>query len=137
MECKIIIIIIIIIISHVYEAADKSSFSFQPKCVIFSQHPSKREKRNEVIGHMKHAAMYGRHLYIALGKFTGADAEILKRGRSMSATMVGRRIKLGFRQSKKAEKPLETISFWQNILISIFKFSPSLSRKSYQFFKIY
>ena len=36
MECKIIIIMIIIIIiiiirSHVYEAADKSSFSFQPR----------------------------------------------------------------------------------------------------------
>ena len=40
-EYKIIIIIIIMIIiiiirSHVYETADKSSFSFQPKCVIFS-----------------------------------------------------------------------------------------------------
>ena len=35
MECK-IITIIIMIISHVYEAADKSSFSFQAKCVIFS-----------------------------------------------------------------------------------------------------
>ena len=39
---------------------------------------------------------------------------------------------LGFTWSKKAEITLETISFWQNISISIFKFSPF-----YQFFKIY
>ena len=45
----------------------------------------------------------------------GADPEILKKGRS-----------------KKAE-----ISFWQNIVISIFKFSPSSLIKSNQFFKIY
>ena len=34
-------------------------------------HPiSKREKRNEMTGHMKYTAMHGRHLYIALlGKF--------------------------------------------------------------------
>ena len=33
-------------------------------------HPiSKREKRNEVTEHMKHAEMYGHHLNIALGKF--------------------------------------------------------------------
>ena len=44
---------------------------------------------------------------------------------------------LGFRWSKKADITLETISFWQNISISIFKFSPFLSIKSYQFFKIY
>ena len=44
---------------------------------------------------------------------------------------------LGFRWSKKAEIMLETISFWQNISISIFKFSPFLLIKSYQFFKIY
>ena len=44
---------------------------------------------------------------------------------------------LGFRWSKKAEITLETTSFWQNISISIFKFSPFLSIKSYQFFKIY
>ena len=42
---------------------------------------------------------------------------------------------LGFRWSKKAEVTLETISFWQNISISIFKFSPFLSIKSYQFTK--
>ena len=44
---------------------------------------------------------------------------------------------LGFRWSKKAEVTLETISFWQNISISNFKFSSFLSIKSYQFFKIY
>ena len=44
---------------------------------------------------------------------------------------------LGFRWSKKAEVTLETLSFWQNISISIFKFSPFLSIKSHQFFKIY
>ena len=42
---------------------------------------------------------------------------------------------LGFRWSKKAEVTLETISFGQNISISILKFSPFLSIKSYQFFK--
>ena len=44
---------------------------------------------------------------------------------------------LGFRWSKKAEVTLETLSFWQNISISIFKFSPFLSIKSDQLFKIY
>ena len=38
---------------------------------------------------------------------------------------------LGFRWSKKTEITLETISFWQNISISIFKFSPFLSIKSF------
>ena len=44
---------------------------------------------------------------------------------------------LSFRWSKKAKITLETISFRQNISISIFKFSPLLSIKSFQFFKIY
>ena len=44
---------------------------------------------------------------------------------------------LGFRWSSKAEVTLETISFWENISINIFEFSPFLSIKSYQFFKIY
>ena len=44
---------------------------------------------------------------------------------------------LSFRCFKKAEITLETISFWQNVSISIFKFSPSLSIKSNQFSKIY
>ena len=43
---------------------------------------------------------------------------------------------LGFGWSKKTEVKLETISFWQNIFISIFKFSPFLLIKSYQFLKI-
>ena len=38
----------------------------------------------------------------------------------MSATMVGRQKKiLNFRWPKKAQITLETISFWQNIFISI------------------
>ena len=44
---------------------------------------------------------------------------------------------LVFRWSKKAELALETIILWQNISVSIFKFSQFLSIKSYQFFKIY
>ena len=67
----------------------------------------------------------------------GADPEILKRG----ALYVGhgwplKKI-LGFRWSKKIEITLETISFWQNISISIFRFSQFLSTKSYQIFQIY
>ena len=42
---------------------------------------------------------------------------------------------LGFRWSKKAEITLETLSFWQNISIGIFKFSRFLSIKSCQFLK--
>ena len=38
---------------------------------------------------------------------------------------------LGFSWSKKADITLETIGFWQNISISIFKFSPFLLTKSY------
>ena len=53
----------------------------------------------------------------------GADPEILKRGGPL--WVLGLKI-LGFRWSKKAEITLETISFWQNISISVFKFSPVL-----------
>ena len=77
----------------------------------------------------------------------GADPEIFKRWgrrggegvrRSILATMVDRQKKiLDFRWSKKAEMRLETIRFWQNISISVFKFSAFLSIKSYQFLKIY
>ena len=70
---------------------------------------------------------------------TGADPEILKRG----ALYVGhhdwstKKI-LVFKWSIKAKIMLETISFWRNISISIFKFSPfSYTMKSYKFFKIY
>ena len=50
---------------------------------------------------------------------------------------------LCFRWSKNAKITLESISFWRNISISIFKLSlflytmKTLSTKSYQFFKIY
>ena len=37
---------------------------------------------------------------------------------------------LGFRWSEKVEITLETISFWQNISISSFKFSPFLLTKT-------
>ena len=45
--------------------------------------------------------------------------------------------KLGFRWSKKVKIALEIMSFGQNTFISIFKFSPFLLIKSYQYFKIY
>ena len=51
---------------------------------------------------------------------------------------------LGFRWSKKTKITLKAISFWRNISISVFKFSPfifiyneSLPMKYYQFFKTY
>ena len=67
-----------------------------------------------------------------------ADKEIFKRG-TLYVGHHGRPVKksLGFRWSKKVEVTLETISFWQNIFISIFKFSPFLLIKACQFFKIY
>ena len=42
----------------------------------------------------------------------------------MSATMTKKIV--GFRWSKKTKITLETIRFWQNISIIIFKFSPFL-----------
>ena len=58
---------------------------------------------------------------------SGADPEISQRGAFYvdhhGCTM--EKI-LGFRLSKKAKITLETISFWQNISISIFKISPLL-----------
>ena len=55
--------------------------------------------------------------------FTGADREVaVNDGNHGWPT---KKI-LGFRWSKKAKITLETISFWQNISISIFKFSPFL-----------
>ena len=67
----------------------------------------------------------------------GADPEILKRGVLYVVHHDwSTKKKLGFRWSKKAEIALETIGFWQDISISIFKFSPFLSIKSYQFFKV-
>ena len=74
--------------------------------------------------------------------FTGADPEILKKGGQGGGALcwprwLAGKKKLGFRWSIKAEITLETIGFQQNIYISIFKFSPFLPIKSYQFFKIY
>ena len=68
------------------------------------------------------------------------DPEILKRsGWGLYVSHHGQLEKkiLGFRWSKKAEITLQTIISWQNISISIFKFSQFLLIKSYQFFKIY
>ena len=47
----------------------------------------------------------------------------------MSATGRPTKKNLGFTWSKKAKITLETLSFWQNISISVFKFSPSLYTK--------
>ena len=52
------------------------------------------------------------------GIASGADPEILKRRRSSLAVEE----KFRFQWFKKAKITLETISFWQNISISIFKF---------------
>ena len=76
--------------------------------------------------------------------WSGADPEILKRG-ALYVSHHGWPTKkvLGFRWPKKAKITLETISFWQNIYISILKFSPFLySMKAFrwnlfQFIKIY
>ena len=69
----------------------------------------------------------------------GVDPEILEKGAALYVShhgWSGKKI-LGFSWPKKAEITLETIGFWQNISISIFKFSPFLSIKSYQFLKTY
>ena len=60
----------------------------------------------------------------------GVHSEILKRGGAVSATMVAGKESFRFQWSKKAEITSEIISFWQNIYISIFKFSPFLLVKS-------
>ena len=81
---------------------------------------------------------------ISVTFYRGGSRDFEKGWRSMSTTMVGRqKTNLGFRWSKKAKITLETISFWQNISISFFQFSPfryiqgeSLPMTSYQFFKI-
>ena len=74
------------------------------------------------------------HTFLPL--ISEADPEILKR---KGGFYVGHHVWptkkiLDFRWSKKAEITLETVSFWQNISVCIFKFSPFLSIKSYQFF---
>ena len=75
-------------------------------------------------------------------QLSGADPEILKRGRGGGALYVDHHDYptekiLGSRWFKKDEITLETVSFSQNVSISIFKCSPFLSMKSHQFFKIY
>ena len=57
------------------------------------------------------------------GNSGGEDPQILKRGGALCRP---KKKILRFRWSKKAKITLETISFWQNISISIFKFSPFL-----------
>ena len=47
-------------------------------------------------------------------------------GHSMLATEWPRKKNLSFRWSKKAKITLETKSFWRNIFIKTFKFSPFL-----------
>ena len=76
----------------------------------------------------------------------GADPEILEReggggggggcALCRQPWLAGEEI-LSFRWPEKAEIMLETISFWQNVSISIFKFSSFLLIESHQFFKIY
>ena len=62
---------------------------------------------------------------ISVTFYRGGSRDFEKGWRSMSTTMVGRqKTNLGFRWSKKAKITLETISFWQNISISFFQFSP-------------
>ena len=54
----------------------------------------------------------------------GAHPEILKKGGALcQPPWLTDEEMLGFRWSKKAKITLETISFWQNISISILKFS--------------
>ena len=58
---------------------------------------------------------------------TGADSQMLKRrGAQSGPPWLETKKILGFRWSKKVKITLETISFWWNVSISIFKFSPFL-----------
>ena len=69
-----------------------------------------------------------RNLYYLIHiKNTGADPEILKRGGTLCRPpWLADEDILGFWWSEKAKIKLETISFWQNISISILKFCPFL-----------
>ena len=78
-----------------------------------------------------------------LSEKTGADPGILKRGGTLSRPRCSvDKNYFNFQMVQNAKITLETISFLQNISITIFKFSPffiyneSLPMKSYQFFKI-
>ena len=65
--------------------------------------------------------------YLIHIKNTGADPEILKRGGTLCRPpWLADEDILGFWWSEKAKIKLETISFWQNISISILKFCPFL-----------
>ena len=77
--------------------------------------------------------------YVIIQRLTGEDPDFLKRGGALYFGHHGWPPKkiVSFRWSKKADITLETISFWENTSISIFKFSPFLSIKSHKFFKIY
>ena len=57
---------------------------------------------------------------------SGTDIEIFKKERTLCL-----QARSGFRWSKNAEITIDTISFWQNVFISIFKLSLFLSIKSY------
>ena len=58
--------------------------------------------------------------------YPGADPEISKRDGALCRPPQLTKKLLGRRCSKKTKLMLETISFWQNISIIIFKFSPFL-----------
>ena len=66
---------------------------------------------------------------------TEVDPDIFKRG--VGGALCWPPWLAGKENQRKNEVTLENISFWQNTSISIFKFSPFLSKKSSQCFKIY
>ena len=65
--------------------------------------------------------MPGIYLFISIG----ADPKILKKGRVCHHDWTTQKI-LGFRWFKKTKITLETVSFWRNTSLSIFRFSPFL-----------
>ena len=74
-----------------------------------------------------HVSKYFTYGLWSVTNLQGGSRDFEKGWRSLSAKM------LGFRWSKKAKMTLETIGFWQNISISIFKFSPFLcTMKAFQ-----
>ena len=104
-----------------------------------------RQKKKKELVITKCYALQVNAMNLLMKRFTfhnsdrGGSRDFEKGGRELYVCHHGWPAKknLGFRWSKKAEVTFETISFWQNISISIFKFFPFLSIKSYQFFKIY
>ena len=65
--------------------------------------------------------MPGIYLFISIG----ADPKILKKGGVCLHDWTTQKI-LGFRWFKKTKITLETVSFWRNTSLSIFRFSPFL-----------